>query len=342
MKLLVTGGAGFIGSAIVRRAVSDGLSVVTVDALTYAGCLDNIASVAADPRHVFEKVDIRDTAALREVFDRHRPDVVMHLAAETHVDRSIDAPAVFLETNVIGTSTLLQAARAYWERSGKPQKFRFLHVSTDEVYGELGATGRFTENAGIAPSSPYAASKAASDHLVRAWHRTYGLPTVIARCCNTFGPYQFPEKLIPVVARTALDQSPIPLYGDGKNVREWLYVEDTAEALLTVLRKGIDGRIYNVGGGHEISNRDLVEAICDLLNIKRPDGGPYARQIAFVADRPGHDFRYALDPTRIQKELEWSPTWPFPMALERTIQWYLENEAWWRARMESGADKRAI
>ncbi|SFC65876.1 dTDP-glucose 4,6-dehydratase [Tropicimonas isoalkanivorans] len=341
MKLLVTGGAGFIGSAIVRRAVSAGLSVVTVDALTYAGCLDNIASVADNPLHAFEKADIRDGAALREIFDRHRPDAVMHLAAESHVDRSIDAPAVFLETNVLGTSTLLQAARAYWERTGKPQTFRFLHVSTDEVYGELGASGKFTEVAATAPSSPYAASKAASDHVVGAWHRTYGLPIGIARCCNTFGPHQFPEKLIPVVVRTALDHSSIPLYGDGENVREWLYVEDTADALLTVLRKGIDGRIYNVGGGHKISNRALVEAICGLLDILRPAGAPYAGQIAFVTDRPGHDFRYALDPTRIRTELEWSPTWPFAMALERTVQWYLENEAWWHARMENGAHKPA-
>jgi dTDP-glucose 4,6-dehydratase len=330
MKLLVTGGAGFIGSAVVRLAVSRGHAVVNVDALTYASCLDNVAPVAESPLYAFEQADIRDRQAMDRVLAAHAPDVVMHLAAESHVDRSIDGPGTFIETNVTGTYTLLEAARAWWTRAGRPEGFRFHHISTDEVYGTLGTTGRFTEDTPYAPNSPYSASKAASDHLVRAWHETYGLPVVLTNCSNNYGPYHFPEKLIPVAILNALAGKPIPVYGRGENVRDWLYVEDHADALLLVAGKGEIGRSYNVGGDSERRNIDLVREICALLDGRRPEGAPHERLITFVEDRPGHDLRYAIDASRIREELGWSPSVTLEEGLARTVDWYLANEAWWR------------
>ena len=330
MKLLVTGGAGFIGSAVVRQAVAAGHSVVNVDCLTYAACLENVASVADSPLYAFEQVDIRDADALACVFARHRPDAVMHLAAESHVDRSIDGPGAFIDTNMRGTYELLEAARAYWQAQGKPEGFRFHHISTDEVFGSLGAKGQFTEETPYDPRSPYSASKAASDHLVRAWYHTYGLPVVLSNCSNNYGPFHFPEKLIPVVILNALAGKPVPVYGRGQNVRDWLYVEDHAEALLLVLQKGAVGRSYNIGGENEATNIDLVHRICAILDSKRPDAAPHARLIEFVTDRPGHDLRYAIDATRIRKELGWRPSVTLDQGLARTVDWYLENEDWWR------------
>jgi dTDP-glucose 4,6-dehydratase len=331
MKILVTGGAGFIGSAVVRLAVSRGHHVVNLDALTYAACLDNVASVAGSPLYAFEKADIRRRADLDPIFARHRPDAVMHLAAESHVDRSIDSPGTFIETNVTGTYNMLEAARAFWTAAGKPAAFRFHHISTDEVFGSLGKTGKFTEDTPYDPRSPYSASKAASDHLVRAWHETYGLPVVLTNCSNNYGPFHFPEKLVPVVILRALAGAPIPVYGRGENVRDWLYVEDHADALLTVLERGTTGRSYNIGGENEARNIDLVTSICGILDQKRPGNRPYEEQITFVTDRPGHDLRYAIDPTRIRTELGWRPSVTLEQGLERTVQWYLDNEVWWRA-----------
>ena len=331
MKLLVTGGAGFIGSAVVRQAIGAGHAVVNLDALTYAACLDNVASVAGAPGYAFENVNICDAPALADVFARHAPDAVMHLAAESHVDRSIDGPGAFVETNVTGTYHLLQAARAHWEGAGRPGEFRFHHISTDEVYGSLGATGLFTEDTPYAPNSPYSASKAASDHLVRAWGETYGLPVLLTNCSNNYGPYHFPEKLIPVVILNALAGKAIPVYGAGENVRDWLFVEDHADALLTVLARGQVGRSYNIGGENEARNIDLVRMICAILDRQRPQGAPHDRLIAFVADRPGHDLRYAIDPARIRAELGWRPSVTLEEGLERTVQWYLDNAPWWRA-----------
>jgi len=334
MKLLVTGGAGFIGSAVVRLAVSRSYKVVNLDALTYAAYLENVAPVADSPLYAFEQADIRDPEALAAIFARHKPDAVMHLAAESHVDRSIDGPGAFIETNVMGTYNMLQAARAYWEGEGRPESFRFHHISTDEVYGTLGATGQFTEETPYAPNSPYSASKAGSDHLVRAWHETYGLPVVLTNCSNNYGPYHFPEKLIPVVILNALAGKPLPIYGDGSNVRDWLYVEDHADALLLVLEKGALGRSYNIGGENERSNLELVQTICTILDKLRPGDAPYADLITFVTDRPGHDARYAIDPTRIREELGWRPSVTVEEGLERTVRWYLENEDWWRSLLE--------
>ena len=331
IKLLLTGGAGFIGSAVARLAVERGHQVVNLDALTYAACLENLASIAEDPAYAFEHADIRDRAALDRVFRDHAPDAVMHLAAESHVDRSIDGPGDFIETNITGTYNMLEAARSYWVAQGRPAGFRFLHISTDEVYGSLGETGLFTEDTPYAPNSPYSASKAASDHLARAWTETYGLPTVTTNCSNNYGPFQFPEKLIPVVILNALSGRDIPVYGTGGNVRDWLYVEDHADALLTVLAKGKVGRCYNVGGGNEMRNIDLVKTICFLLDEKRPRNRPSSEQIAMVEDRPGHDLRYAIDASRIRKELGWRPSVTLEQGLEKTVQWYLDNEDWWRA-----------
>ena len=334
MKILVTGGAGFIGSAVVRRAVAEGLGVVNVDCLTYAACLGNVASVAGHPAYAFEKADIRDGAAMARIFADHRPDAVLHLAAESHVDRSIDGPAAFIDTNVRGTYTLLEAARRHWEAAGRPAGFRFHHVSTDEVYGSLGSTGRFTEDTPYDPRSPYSASKAASDHLVRAWGETYGLPVLVTNCSNNYGPFHFPEKLIPVVILKALAGQPIPVYGKGENVRDWLYVEDHAEALLHVLRNGKRGRTYNIGGENEARNIDLVRRICAILDDRRPAGAPHDRLISFVADRPGHDLRYAIDPARIREELGWRPSVTLEEGLARTVDWYLANEGWWRPLLD--------
>jgi dTDP-glucose 4,6-dehydratase len=331
MKLLVTGGAGFIGSAVVRLAVRRGHTVVNLDALTYAACLDNVAEVAKSPLYAFEHADIRDRTALDRVFTAHSPDAVMHLAAESHVDRSIDGPGDFIETNITGTYNLLEAARAHWTKVGKPEGFRFHHISTDEVFGSLGLTGQFTETTPYDPRSPYSASKAASDHLVRAWAETYGLPVVLTNCSNNYGPYHFPEKLVPVIILNALAGKPLPIYGDGSNVRDWLYVEDHADALLLVLEKGRLGRSYNIGGENERSNLELVRTLCAILDEMRPKvSGSYADQITFVTDRPGHDARYAIDPTRIREELGWRPSVTVEEGLERTVKWYLDNEAWWR------------
>ncbi|WOI31270.1 dTDP-glucose 4,6-dehydratase [Sulfitobacter dubius] len=331
MKILVTGGAGFIGSAVVRLAVARDHAVVNLDALTYAGSLENIANVADDPLYAFEQANIRDRAALDRIFAAHQPDAVMHLAAESHVDRSIDGPGGFIETNITGTYNMLESARSYWVARGKPEEFRFHHISTDEVYGSLGAEGMFTEDTPYDPRSPYSASKASSDHLVRAWHETYGLPVVLTNCSNNYGPFHFPEKLVPVVILNALAGKPIPVYGEGLNVRDWLYVEDHADALLLVLEKGALGRSYNIGGENEARNIDLVKTICGILDQKRPKDVPYADQIAFVQDRAGHDLRYAIDPSRIRDELGWRPSVTVEEGLERTVQWYLDNEDWWRA-----------
>ena len=334
MKIVVTGGAGFIGSAVVRQAVRDGHCVVNVDALTYAACLGNVAAVSNAPGYVFELADIRDRAALDAIFARHQPDAVMHLAAESHVDRSIDSPGAFIETNVTGTYNMLEAARSYWMGQGRPAGFRFHHISTDEVFGSLGAVGKFTETTPYAPNSPYSASKAASDHLVRAWHETYGLPVVMTNCSNNYGPFHFPEKLIPVVILQALAGLPVPVYGTGANVRDWLYVEDHADALLTVVLRGQVGRSYNIGGENEARNIDLVRMICAILDQRRPDGAPHDRLIAFVADRPGHDARYAIEPARIREELGWRPSVTLQQGLERTVDWYLANEDWWRPLLD--------
>lgn len=334
MKLLVTGGAGFIGSAVVRRAIARGYEVVNVDALTYAACLDNLSSVADAPGYAFEQADIRDRAALDAVFVKHKPDAVMHLAAESHVDRSIDGPGTFIETNIMGTFHMLEAACAYWNELGKPDSFRFHHISTDEVYGSLPAdpSVQFTEDTSYDPRSPYSASKASSDHLVRAWYETYGLPVVLTNCSNNYGPFHFPEKLIPVVILNALAGKPLPIYGDGSNVRDWLYVEDHADALLVVVQKGELGRSYNIGGENERSNLELVQTICAILDAKHPrNDSSYADLITFVTDRPGHDARYAIDPTRIMKELGWCPSVTVEEGLQKTVDWYLNNKEWWQA-----------
>ncbi|MDA9823695.1 dTDP-glucose 4,6-dehydratase [Paracoccaceae bacterium] len=341
MKLLVTGGAGFIGSAVVRLAIAQGHQVVVLDALTYAACLDNLAPVSDSDKYRFVEGDICDRALLDQVLGDHRPEAVMHLAAESHVDRSIDGPGAFIVTNITGTYTLLEAARCYWRDSGKPDSFRFHHISTDEVFGSLGKTGHFTEETPYAPNSPYAASKASSDHLVRAWHETYGLPVLLSNCSNNYGPYHFPEKLIPVTIINALAGKPLPIYGNGENVRDWLYVEDHANALLTVLTKGTIGSSYNIGGENEATNIDIVREICAILDRLRPAARPYFELVNFVADRPGHDLRYAIDPTRIRTELGWRPAVTLTQGLEKTVHWYLDNEDWWQAlQNRSGVGNR--
>ncbi len=331
MKILVTGAAGFIGSAVVRQAIADGHSVVSLDALTYAASLGSLAPVMDHPAHAFEKADIRDRHALDRILARHRPDAVMHLAAESHVDRSIDGPGAFVDTNVTGTYRLLEAVRHHWEGRGRPEDFRFHHISTDEVFGSLGPDDpAFSETTPYDPRSPYSASKAASDHLVRAWFHTFGLPVVLTNCSNNYGPYHFPEKLIPVVILNAIAGREIPVYGRGENVRDWLYVEDHARALLLAVRKGRPGRSYAIGGGNEARNIDLVRKVCALLDEMRPRPAPHADQIAFVTDRPGHDARYAIDATRARGELGWRPEVDLDEGLRRTVRWFLDNEAWWR------------
>lgn len=333
MKILVTGGAGFIGSAVVRQAIAQGHKVVNLDALTYAACLENVAKVAHAPGYAFEQADIRDRVALDRIFAKHKPDAVMHLAAESHVDRSIDAPGDFIETNITGTYNLLEAARHYWIAMGRPDTFRFHHISTDEVFGSLPDDPKmmFVETTPYDPRSPYSASKAASDHLVRSWFHTFGLPVVMTNCSNNYGPYHFPEKLIPVVILKALAGDAIPVYGAGANVRDWLYVEDHADALLTVLAKGALGESYNIGDENEVKNIDLVNKICAILDKKRAKTGSYADLITYVPDRPGHDMRYAIDPGRIRDELGWRPSVTLDQGLELTVEWYLNNEIWWRA-----------
>ncbi|MDX7676388.1 dTDP-glucose 4,6-dehydratase [Aeromonas caviae] len=348
MKILVTGGAGFIGSAVVRHIIQDTYdSVINLDKLTYAGNLESLAAVSASDRYVFEQVDICNRAELDRVFATHQPDAVMHLAAESHVDRSITGPADFIETNIVGTYMLLEAARAYWNSLDEAPKaaFRFHHISTDEVYGDLphpdeAAPGEalplFTETTPYAPSSPYSASKASSDHLVRAWRRTYGLPTVVTNCSNNYGPFHFPEKLIPLVILNALDGKPLPVYGKGDQIRDWLYVEDHARALYKVVTTGVVGETYNIGGHNEKQNLEVVHCICDLLDEMVPTTGSYRDQITYVADRPGHDRRYAIDASKMSTELDWQPQETFESGIRKTVLWYLDNQLW-VGNVKSGA-----
>ena len=327
-RLLITGGAGFIGSAVVRMAIDEGHYVINVDALTYAGCLDNVARVASNPRYVFEKADIRDARTMRRIFEQYEPDGVLNLAAESHVDRSIDEPGTFIDTNVVGTYRTLEAALAYWGARGQPDSFRFLHVSTDEVYGSLGDSGRFTEATAYAPNSPYAASKASSDHLIRAWHQTFAFPAIVSNCSNKYGPFQFPEKLIPVVILNAINNKPIPVYGQGLNVRDWLYVDDHAAALLLLMEHGQIGSTYNIGGNSEIRNIDLVRTICSIIDKIIPEGAPHDRHIVHVPDRPGHDYRYAIDDSKIRNEIGWCPLQTLDEGLKNTVSWYCDNGQW--------------
>ncbi len=340
MRLIVTGGAGFIGSAVVRQAVADGHEVLNVDKLTYAANLDNVAAVADAPGYAFAQHDICDQAAMTDLIASFRPDAVMNLAAETHVDRSIDGPRAFIDANIIGTYSLLQAARAYVESGAAPADFRFHHISTDEVYGSLGPTGEFTETSPYQPNSPYSAAKASSDMLARAWHETFGLPVVVTNCSNNYGPYQFPEKLIPVVVLNALEGRPIPVYGKGDNVRDWLYVGDHAEALLLVAAQGEPGEIYNIGGRAERTNIELIRMICAILDdtLGQSAHAPHADLIAFVDDRPGHDKRYAINCDKIERTLGWSPSVSIEEGMRRTVVWYLENRDWWRRIREKGFD----
>ncbi|MGL5102065.1 MAG: dTDP-glucose 4,6-dehydratase [Plesiomonas sp.] len=338
MKILVTGGAGFIGSAVIRHIIKNTQdSVINVDKLTYAGNLESLACIAEKQRYAFAQVDICDRAALDRVFAEHQPDAVMHLAAESHVDRSITGPAAFIETNIIGTYTLLEAARQYWNSldSARKSAFRFHHISTDEVYGDLphpdevsGTLPLFTEQTAYAPSSPYSASKASSDHLVRAWLRTYGFPTLITNCSNNYGPYHFPEKLIPLVILNALENKPLPIYGKGDQIRDWLYVDDHARALYKVVTEGEVGETYNIGGHNEKQNLDVVHTICDLLDEIVPKAESYRKQITYVADRPGHDRRYAIDASKMSAELNWQPQETFESGIRKTVQWYLDNTVW--------------
>lgn len=348
MKILVTGGAGFIGSAVIRHIIRNTRdSVVNLDKLTYAGNLESLAEVSSSERYTFEQVDICDGAEIARVFHEHQPDVVMHLAAESHVDRSIAGPAAFIETNIVGTYQLLEAARYYWQGLDELRKgaFRFHHISTDEVYGDLeGLEDLFTETTPYAPSSPYSASKASSDHLVRAWRRTYGLPTLVTNCSNNYGPYHFPEKLIPLMILNALEGKPLPVYGNGSQIRDWLYVEDHARALYKVVTEGQVGETYNIGGHNEKQNIEVVHTLCELLDELRPAGAnsfakhltSYKDLITFVQDRPGHDLRYAIDASKIQRELGWTPEETFESGIRKTVEWYLNNSEW-VARVKSGA-----
>jgi dTDP-glucose 4,6-dehydratase len=332
--LLVTGGAGFIGSAVIRHVLAEtDMRVINVDKMTYAANPDALAVVADSPRYRFEQVDICNRRAIDRLFEERRPDAVMHLAAESHVDRSVDSPAEFIQTNIVGTYTLLEASLSYWRNlpaSGR-ERFRFHHVSTDEVYGSLGESGLFSEETPYRPNSPYSASKAGSDHLVRAWHKTFGLPVVVSNCSNNYGPFQFPEKLVPLMTLNALQRRPLPVYGQGLNVRDWLYVEDHARALLTVITRGALGETYNVGGNNELRNIDVVEAICDLVDELAPERHSGSRRslITFVEDRPGHDQRYAVDASKLMRDLGWAPRETFATGLRKTVEWYISNRPWW-------------
>jgi dTDP-glucose 4,6-dehydratase len=332
MSVVVTGGAGFIGSALVRALVADGERAVTVDKLTYAGNLDNLAPVLGRPDHVFVRADICDRAAMAEVFNEHRPCAVYHLAAESHVDRTIDMPATCVETNIVGTATLLEAALGYWRKLDAAGRagFRFLQVSTDEVYGELGPTGQFNDESRYRPSSPYSASKAGADHLARAWHRTYGLPVLVSNCSNNYGPYQFPEKLIPLMVLNGLADKQLPVYGQGLNIRDWLHVDDHVAALRRIVALGRVGETYLIGARAEARNIDLVYTICRLLDTRQPEGAPHARLVTFVTDRPGHDARYAIDPGKIERELGWHPSYDLSHGLAATVDWYIANQEWCR------------
>lgn len=344
MKFLVTGGAGFIGSAVVRHIIKNTEnSVVNVDKLTYAGNLSSVAEVSNCPRYIFEHADICDATTMASLFEKHQPDAVMHLAAESHVDRSIDGPAAFIETNILGTYTLLEATRNYWKELTEDRKlsFRFHHISTDEVYGDLhGTDDLFTETTPYAPSSPYSASKASSDHLVRAWYRTYGLPVIVTNCSNNYGPYHFPEKLIPLVILNALASKPLPVYGKGNQIRDWLYVEDHARALYKVVTEGVVGETYNIGGHNEKQNIEVVQTLCSILEELVPvknatlDIPSYESLITYVQDRPGHDLRYAIDASKIEHELGWKPEETFETGLRKTVQWYLDNKDWWQAVLD--------
>ncbi|MDB4665632.1 dTDP-glucose 4,6-dehydratase [bacterium] len=350
MKIIITGGAGFIGSAVIRHIITNtDWNVINLDKLTYAGNLESLQEVSNSKRYAFEKVDICDSAKLKQIFLKYQPTAVMHLAAESHVDRSIDGPGEFIQTNIVGTYNLLQSALKYWRDSGenRQQQFRFHHVSTDEVYGDLDETGYFTEDTSYAPSSPYSASKASSDHLVRSWNRTYGLPTLMTNCSNNYGPYHFPEKLIPLIILNALEGKDLPVYGNGQQVRDWLYVEDHAKALCKVLSDGAVGQTYNIGGNNEKKNIEVVETICDLLDQRRPLPPPlgedskrsYKDLIKFVKDRPGHDLRYAVDASKIKNELGWQPDESFESGIAKTIDWYLLNQDWC-GRVQDGSYKR--
>lgn len=349
-KILVTGGAGFIGSAVVRYIIENTQdSVVNVDKLTYAGNLESLESVENNPRYAFEQVDICDAKSLARVFEQHQPDAVMHLAAESHVDRSIDGPAAFIETNIVGTYTLLEAARAYWNTLSDEKKaaFRFHHISTDEVYGDLeGTDDLFTETTPYAPSSPYSASKASSDHLVRAWLRTYGLPTIVTNCSNNYGPFHFPEKLIPLMILNALDGKPLPVYGNGQQIRDWLFVEDHARALYKVVTEGEVGETYNIGGHNEKANIDVVHTICALLEElvpNKPEGvAKYEDLITYVKDRPGHDVRYAIDAAKIGRELGWKPQETFESGIRKTVEWYLNNKKWWSRVLDGSYNRERL
>jgi dTDP-glucose 4,6-dehydratase len=348
--ILVTGGAGFIGSAVVRHIIENTQdNVVNVDKLTYAGNLESLESVENNPRYAFEQVDICDAKALARVFEHHQPDAVMHLAAESHVDRSIDGPAAFIETNIVGTYTLLEAARAYWNTLNDERKaaFRFHHISTDEVYGDLeGTDDLFTETTPYAPSSPYSASKASSDHLVRAWLRTYGLPTIVTNCSNNYGPFHFPEKLIPLMILNALDGKPLPVYGNGQQIRDWLFVEDHARALYKVVTEGEVGETYNIGGHNEKANIDVVHTICSLLEElvpNKPEGvAKYEDLITYVKDRPGHDVRYAIDAAKIGRELGWKPQETFESGIRKTVEWYLNNKKWWSRVLDGSYNRERL
>ena len=348
--ILVTGGAGFIGSAVVRHIIENTQdNVVNVDKLTYAGNLESLESVENNPRYAFEQVDICDAKALARVFEHHQPDAVMHLAAESHVDRSIDGPAAFIETNIVGTYTLLEAARAYWNSLNDEKKaaFRFHHISTDEVYGDLeGTDDLFTETTPYAPSSPYSASKASSDHLVRAWLRTYGLPTIVTNCSNNYGPFHFPEKLIPLMILNALDGKPLPVYGNGQQIRDWLFVEDHARALYKVVTEGKVGETYNIGGHNEKANIDVVRTICSLLEElvpNKPEGvAKYEDLITYVKDRPGHDVRYAIDAAKIGRELGWKPQETFESGIRKTVEWYLNNTKWWSRVLDGSYNRERL